>query len=353
MSYGLIVGYGRSLEFVNALYGLAMLGVVGGLYGFLGGGLFGLGLSGRSQAKTSWASLISEMVAGAILVYWIVILQLGWKMTPPRSELWAACLGAALALGWFLYRESHIAALRTAAFSALGAGFGFSLGNFLQTVGTATGLMFNWWNVMEFTLGLCGGLGMLYGVLSQQWAQLPPPGKGSNWSATAFLILILPLVNIFQAFETERLQRLAETLEISDVERLIQMQWVLAAVLLLLLTVVGLVLFRRSRLKLKLAPSFFLYLVAFVLLSNIRKGVPAVGVSGQPEQFLYWLAVLLLLGLWWAWGRRGAGSGLFHLHPAATSFWTLAVIVFLLVAALMAYTSIHIHGELSGAQSRF
>ena len=40
MSYGLVVGYGRGSDWPNVFYGLSMLFVIGGLYGFLGGGLF-------------------------------------------------------------------------------------------------------------------------------------------------------------------------------------------------------------------------------------------------------------------------------------------------------------------------
>ena len=47
MSYGVIVGYGRGTDFGNVLYGLTMLGVVGGLYGFIGGGMFGLGVENK------------------------------------------------------------------------------------------------------------------------------------------------------------------------------------------------------------------------------------------------------------------------------------------------------------------
>lgn len=45
MSYGIVVGYGRADDFINAYYGLMMLFVIGGLYGYVGGGLFGLALS--------------------------------------------------------------------------------------------------------------------------------------------------------------------------------------------------------------------------------------------------------------------------------------------------------------------
>lgn len=39
ISYGQVVGYGRSDDFLNVAYGLLMLIVIGGLYGLMGGGL--------------------------------------------------------------------------------------------------------------------------------------------------------------------------------------------------------------------------------------------------------------------------------------------------------------------------
>ena len=169
MSYGAVVGYGRGTDFLNVYYGLAMLFVIGGLYGFIGGGLFGLVLSGSETHKIKWHALIVEMVVWAIIIYFFLIEQWGWLMTPPRSELWAACLGMALALTWFLWRHGHRAAIRVAVFSGLGGGFGFAFGNFLQVLGTVSEVHFNFWNVMEYSVGFFGGLGMAYGTFTAEW----------------------------------------------------------------------------------------------------------------------------------------------------------------------------------------
>ena len=126
MSYGIVIGYCRGNDFGNVLYGYTMLAVIGGLYGFIGGGMFGLGLESTEDKKPRWASLITEMVAGAWIVWGFIIYQLEWFMTPPRSELWAACLGAAAALAWYLYREDFHRSLRVAIYTMLGGGIGFS-----------------------------------------------------------------------------------------------------------------------------------------------------------------------------------------------------------------------------------
>src|SRR6476646_7684468 len=140
ISYGKVVGYGHMADLINTSYGLLMLLFIGSLYGFIGGGLTVLALESTDNKKPDWAALISQMITGGILGWGLLIFELEWVMTPPRSELWAACLGAALALGWYLYRNNQLHALRTAWFAALGAGIGFAVGNFLQRMGNTSGI---------------------------------------------------------------------------------------------------------------------------------------------------------------------------------------------------------------------
>lgn len=187
ISYGKIVGYGHAADYLNVSYGLLMLVIIGALYGFLGGGITALALSTTPEHKVDWAAVFTQMFAGGYLFWGFFIFQLEWFMTPPRSELWAACMGAALALGWYLYRNGYTYALRTAFYSALGAGFGFGFGNFLQRMGHTSGIKFNWWNVMEYSIGFFGGLGMAYGIFSNsKWPKTVAPGKASNIIAWCF-----------------------------------------------------------------------------------------------------------------------------------------------------------------------
>jgi hypothetical protein len=195
MSYGVIVGYGRGTDFLNVFYGLLMLFVVGVLYGFLGGGLFGLALIDSRENKVKWHAVLTEMIAVGLLTYAVLINQLEWLMTPPRSEMWAACLGASIALAWFVARNQYHGVMKVAVWSALGAGFGFAFGNFLQVMGNVSGIGFNFWNVMEYSIGFFGGAGMAYATLTSSWptgaaASTPPtagcgpPGWGSCRCAT-------------------------------------------------------------------------------------------------------------------------------------------------------------------------
>ncbi len=212
MSYGVVIGYCRGDDFFNVVYGYSMLFVIGGLYGCMGGGFVGLSLEATKEKEPEWAGMITEMVAGAFICWGFIIYQLEWFMTPPRSELWAACLGASIAMLWHLYRKGFRRAFRVAWITTAGAGFGFAFGNFIQGLGIASGIGYNWWNVMEFTLGLCGGVAMTYAVATTHWPGSRPASKPVNLFALVSVFLLIPLINFSNAFTVEKLQRLAERL---------------------------------------------------------------------------------------------------------------------------------------------
>jgi hypothetical protein len=207
MSYGILVGHGKSDDFYTAYYSFSTLFMVGGLYGFMGGGLFGAVLSDTKKNPINWSLLILEMTAGGILFYFFIVEQLGIFLNPPRSEVWAVCLGIGAAIFWHLYRNNHHAALRVALYAGLGGGFGFGFGNFLQVVGWISKIHFNFWNVMEYSLGFFGGAGLCYGVLTSIWEKEEEtrlPAK--QLFHLSMIALIIPLIMWQQSFEWKRIQ---------------------------------------------------------------------------------------------------------------------------------------------------
>jgi len=357
MSYGIVVGYGRGIEFGNVFYGLTMLGVVGALYGFVGGGLFGLGLEPKRVKSSAWASLFCEMVCGGILVYFLLVVQFGWKMTSPRSEFWAACLGGSLALAWFLARNGYWNALHVAGYAALGAGFGFGFGNFLQTLGTASGVDFSWWNVMEFSLGSFGGLGMAYGVLTRRWSESDSPAGRSNKPAFLFLFLILPAVNIIQAMSRENLATSAARIGIEDTASFADLQIIIAWLLTGFFFTACLFIYNRRSSRSDDSGRhfstvlFFLYLLHFLALSYIVK---LVFVRGQPFQLnlaLYWVVIAALLYLWFR--NRKSSAQPFATAGHLSGAWWLWIGLAVGILALCALLSISVHDGLPGAHQRF
>ncbi len=338
MSYGLVVGYGHGVDFVNVYYGLAMLFVIGGLYGFLGGGLFGLALSASTTRPVNWLATISYLVAGAVIGYFFLVEQWGMRMTPPRSELWAACLGMALLLSWHLWYEHRWNALQVAVYSALGAGFGFAFGNFLQVLGKFSGLSFNFWNVMEYALGFFGGLGMAFGTMTASWHRAEsdlPPQRGKRGALLA-LTLLIPLIIWKESFTTERLGKIYGELALAsyiDTIRFITLGSILVMVWV----------YRKMGERPRTFFSFFF--LFYILLSLCITG--AFFSTYRPEQYLYLLNYgLIMLFL-------GRAIPTFEQRPLNLRSGQLMLILALAFIAVLALIAMHTHGTFEGMHRRF
>lgn len=354
MSYGVVVGYGRGVDWVNVSYGLSMLFVIGGLYGFIGGGLTGLTLESSESHKPVWASLVTQMVAGAYLIWGILIYQLEWLMTPPRSELWAACLGAALALGWYQYRNGFHRSFTTALYTALGAGFGFAFGNFLQVLGSTSGIDFNWWNVMEYSLGFFGGLGMAYAIFAQDWPESRLPDKVANTWGWIFLIALLPATNLVQQFNPEKFQAMAERFDLANSDLFVILEMGLAWGISLLAGVL-LTLFFWSRISGATKGKtqhvrwlLMVYLAWYICLSNLLTAAWwGLGSLRDGLYWLNWLGILLL--------ARYAVSTKTEFRTAllATPKVVRLMITSVLLLLLLSWVLIKSHDGMSGSQIRF
>ena len=301
ISYGVVVGYGRGVEFVNVYYGLLMLFLIGGLYGFLGGGLFGLTLSDSSKNKVNWPVLVSGMVVGGLITYFLIIMQLEWFMTPTRSEAWAICLGMAFFLLWYLINTKNKAALRVAVFAGLGAAFGFAFGNFLQMMGYIAEIKFNMWNVMEYSIGFFGGLGMAYGTFTSEWERTEPvQEKKSNFVPILLVVFLIPFIVWDQTFELKRIQENYSKIMEGDVMFTAWLVEIIAIVLILLQT--GYVLikyhFKKNESMVSFSGSevktFFLsHFAIYTIFSLLITG--AIISTYRIEQYLYIVNYIIIL----------------------------------------------------------
>ncbi|MDZ7373383.1 MAG: hypothetical protein ONB23_05370 [candidate division KSB1 bacterium] len=163
MSYGLLIGYTRHVQMASVVYGYLGLLLVGALWGLLGGAWVGLALARAITVRRLAVAVVAMGAAGG-LGYALLVLLLGLHLSPPRSDAWAVVLGAAVALSWLLRRWQVPAGWGGAIFGALGFGLGFVLGNAAQTLGSLSGLPFDWWKVMEMGMGFCGGSALAWGI---------------------------------------------------------------------------------------------------------------------------------------------------------------------------------------------
>lgn len=345
MSYGMIVGYGRGTDFANVYYGLLMLFVLGVLYGFLGGGLFGLALADSRDKKVRWHAVLTQMIALGLLTYGVLINQLGWLMTPPRSEMWAACLGASIALAWYIVRHGHDNVLRVAVWSAFGAGFGFAIGNFLQVLGTASGIGFNWWNVMEYSIGFFGGTGMAYGTLTASWPRTTPDiARSANLLPILFFALFVPFVVWDQSFVTDRFDFITEA---GESPALIFLFKAVAIVAILLVT--ARILYQNFATKGDIGrsvvgESFVLYTALYIFLSFLVTGV----LVHPLEQYLYVLNFVVIILL-----VSAKRETVIEARDNTPATWVKVSLVCVAIIAALAVIAINSHEGLHGSQVRF
>lgn len=352
MSYGLMVASGRGTQFHNVLYGYVMLVVVGGLYGFIGGGLVGLGLESGGKKKAAWHSLLVEMFVCGYVVYVLLIGLMEWRMTPPRHEDWALCLGASAALAWFLVRNGFPRALRVAAYACLGAGFGFAAGNFVQTMGLVIETSINGWNIMEFTLGFGGGAGMAYAVVSRDWPGTEAPRPSINGLALVFFAMLLPLGNLSAALSRERFTKVAENLALPDPTAVVDAQLTQATLAVAGMSaavgVYWLLFARRPSFKAETAIPGLLLLHAahFVWLGLIKSFVFYTPFAITNTRLWYAPVLIGIALVWLAFGRGKPELPL--CEPEAETPWrwvaiAAGVVVLCIVFALI---SVSTHGEL-------
>lgn len=350
MSYGIVVGYGNGVDFINVYYGLTMLFVIGGLYGFIGGGLFGLVLSNSKEKPVDWLLLIAKMVTCALVVYFFVIAQWGWKMTPPRSELWAACLGMGLALTWHLIQENQWSALRVAVYAGLGGGFGFAFGNFLQVLGKQSGIAFNFWNVMEYSLGFFGGLGMAYGTFTSDWPKTNTSEKLSHhFVPFFFLTVFIPLVIWKESFTSKRLGGIYEDLDLASFAGPIQ---IAVLVVMLLYAVANAWYFFHQKkgqftaFTAKDTSLFFKgHFLFYILLSLLITG--AFFSTYRIEQYLYlanYVVILLLLS---------KTTPTFEAKEVKPADWGKILLIALGIIAICALIAMNTHEAFEGMHRRF
>lgn len=348
ISYGIVVGYGRADNFINVFYGLGMLFVIGSLFGLLGGGLVGMVLDSTAKKKVKWGALISEMVAGGLICYFFLVEQIGIKMTPPRSEAWAFIFGAGLAMLWHMARENRNSPIRTAIFSALGGGFGFAFGNFLQVIGNTMEIPFNMWNVMEYSIGFFGGSGMAYGVFSSKWPV--DETKVKNWTnrvALFVLVVFIPLIVYRESLSYEHLiRRLGE---IASLESVALTSTTFVAILLVVVAVLLLWKLSDGRYKKKDVAFFlFVYLSTYAILSFVVKGVFAGNMDLNHQ--LYVVNIVLIFTIFkkgrWTWFESVS-------EKVNIKKWTIFFVTIIVFIAILSLIAANFHEGLHGAHNRF
>lgn len=353
ISYGHIAGgYSQSDNFPNVLYGLSMLFIIGGLYGLLGGGLLGLTLDSSKEKPVKWGQLIAEMTAGGIITHYFLIEQIGFRMTPPRGDAWAICLGAGLAMTWYMARKNHLSPMRVTCYSALGGGFGFAFGTFFHLLMNWIEIPFNTWNMAEYSIGFFGGIGLAYGVFSSKWpnASLAPKGW-ENIVATLLVLSFIPLIIFRESFSYGMFLEKYESL--SNTKHIAFLNTTTALILISFLVISSWYILVKSKFNFskKVVIQLFVILsTTYALLSYVASGFYLGNFWTNSNHHLYLVNILVIVLL-----ARNKYSVFFKdlTQNSSAKKWLMLTILAIISIAAMAWLSIQLHGETGPSYDRF
>jgi hypothetical protein len=137
-------------------------------------------------------SLILHLAAGWWAGFGILVVVLGLRMTPPRGDNWAGCLGMTAGLLWFCRRTGLVELARAALACGFIGGIGFAAASMLKLVEVTSGLETNWHSILEQTTGLFNGIAVA--VVVAGLARWCPPVRDDRQRLPATLALALGFI---------------------------------------------------------------------------------------------------------------------------------------------------------------
>jgi hypothetical protein len=147
------------------------------------------------------SSLVLHLALGWWCGFLVLVNLLGWRMTPPRGDNWAGCVGMVIGL-WVWLRRNGLAGVTFASLVAgFIGGFGFAGAQLLKLVGMTTGWQTNWHSVLEQTYGLINGvgIGIVMFVAARHAPRLQEEPACRRWTgpyAVAFVLVGVTFLNL-------------------------------------------------------------------------------------------------------------------------------------------------------------
>jgi hypothetical protein len=150
-----------------------------------------------------------------LVVFFVDVLGIEFRMTPPRGDNWAGIAGMTVAALIYFSRQNMQPAVRAALVAGFWGGAGFPIATFLKLaevkgIPLLLGQLFgesawqtNWHSILEQTYGLINGIGVGVAMipLARQLPIMAEEPRGSRWTdvvAVAFVLLLIPYLNLIQ-----------------------------------------------------------------------------------------------------------------------------------------------------------
>ena len=149
-------------------------------------------------------SLILYMAGGWWAGFIVLVIVLGLRMTPPRGDNWAGCLGMTTGLFAYCMRSGLPEAARAGLVTGVGGGISFAGASMIKLAAVTSGFVTNWHSVLEQTTGFINGLGVALAMWRLSRCSPPVDDRGAPstsrpWAtslAVAFTLLAIPVVNL-------------------------------------------------------------------------------------------------------------------------------------------------------------
>jgi hypothetical protein len=111
------------------------------------------------------SELILHMALGWWAAFLILVVLLGIRMTPPRGDNWAGCLGLVVGVLIYCGRQGLSEVVLASLVTGILGGIGFAAASMLKLVEVTSGLETNWHSILEQTTGLFNGLALAVAMI--------------------------------------------------------------------------------------------------------------------------------------------------------------------------------------------
>jgi hypothetical protein len=148
----------------------------------------------------SATSLIIYMALGWWAGFLLLVIVLGWRMTPPRGDNWAGCLGMVIAALIFFERKKWRLLTVSSLLSGVFGGIAFAVADLFKLLAIKSGWTTNWHSVLEQSYGFINGLGIAATILFL--LQTAPPAqplsarKGWKCFSAFFTLVVITYLNL-------------------------------------------------------------------------------------------------------------------------------------------------------------
>ncbi len=146
-------------------------------------------------------SLILHLTLGWWAGFLVLVVGLGFRMTPPRGDNWSGCLGMFAGLMVYCWRTRLPDVALAAIVTGTLGGIGFASAVMFKLVEVTSGLQTNWHSIYEQTAGLFNGLALAaaMAIVARRAPRLsddPPARRWTEVYAVAFVLLGISYLNL-------------------------------------------------------------------------------------------------------------------------------------------------------------